>query len=59
MAQEAIVRAIITDVLTGRPPTTSRTPGSATSCARRSCERIHEETDVHADDILFPDLTVQ
>ena len=22
-------------------------------------KRIHEETDVHADDILFPDLTVQ
>jgi flagellar basal body-associated protein FliL len=59
MTQEAIVRAVITDELTGRPSADLEDPRRRDRVRKQIVERIHEETDVHADDILFPDLTVQ
>jgi flagellar basal body-associated protein FliL len=59
MTQEAIVRAIVTDELTGRLAADLEDPRKRDRLRKEIVERIHEETDVHADDILFPDLTVQ
>jgi flagellar basal body-associated protein FliL len=59
MTQEAIVRAIVTDELTGRSAADLEDPRRRDRVRKQIVERIHEETDVHADDILFPDLTVQ
>jgi flagellar basal body-associated protein FliL len=59
MAQEAVVRAIVTDELTGRPADDLEDPRKREKVLEHILERIHKETDVHADDVLFPDLTVQ
>jgi flagellar basal body-associated protein FliL len=59
MTQEVIVRAIVTDALTGRDAADLEDPRKRDRLRKEIVERIHEETDVHADDILFPDLTVQ
>jgi flagellar basal body-associated protein FliL len=59
MTQEAIVRAIVTDELTGRPAEELEDHKKRDKVREHIVERIHKETDVHADDILFPDLTVQ
>jgi flagellar basal body-associated protein FliL len=59
MSQEAIVRAIVTDELTGKPAEELEDAKKRDKVREHIVERIHKETDVHADDILFPDLTVQ
>ena len=59
MAQEAIIRAIVTDELTGKPAEELEDAKRRDKVREHIVERIHKETDVHADDILFPDLTVQ
>ena len=59
MSQEAIVRAIITDVFTGLPAAELEDGKKRAKLRHEIVERIHDETDVHADDVLFPDLTVQ
>ena len=59
MTQEAIVRAIVTDELTGKPAEELEDAKKRDKVREHILERIHKETDVHADDILFPDLTVQ
>ena len=59
MTQEAIVRAIVTDELTGKPADELEDAKKRDKVREHIVERIHKETDVHADDILFPDLTVQ
>ena len=59
MAQEAIVRAIVTDELIGKPADELEDAKKRDKVREHIVERIHKETDVHADDILFPDLTVQ
>jgi len=59
MTQEAIVRAIVTDALTGRDASELEDAKKRDRLRQQIVERIKAETDVHADDILFPDLTVQ
>ncbi len=59
MSQEAIIRAIVTDELTGKPAEELEDHKKRDKVREHIVERIHKETDVHADDILFPDLTVQ
>ncbi len=59
MSQEAIIRAIVTDELTGKPAEELEDAKKRDKLREHIVERIHKETDVHADDILFPDLTVQ
>jgi len=59
MAQEAIIRAIVTDEMTGKPAEELEDDKQRDKVREHILERIHKETDVHADDILFPDLTVQ
>ena len=59
MTQEAIVRALITDEFTGRPAPDLEDPRKRAKLRGAILERIEKETDVKADDILFPDITVQ
>ncbi len=59
MSQEAIIRAIVTDELTGKPAEELEDARKRDKVREHIVERIHKETDVEADDILFPDLTVQ
>jgi flagellar basal body-associated protein FliL len=59
MAQEAVIRAIITDVFTGLQAEEIEDTKKRNKLRKEILHRIHEESDVHADDILFPDLTVQ
>jgi flagellar basal body-associated protein FliL len=59
MTQEAIIRAIVTDELTGKPAEELEDAKKRDKLREHIVERIHKETDVYADDILFPDLTVQ
>jgi flagellar basal body-associated protein FliL len=59
MTQEAVVRAIVTDALTGLPAEELEDARKRDKLRKEIVERIHKESDVHADDILFPDLTVQ
>jgi flagellar FliL protein len=59
MPQEAVVRDIITDEVTevdGQE--LSSTKGRA-KLKKEILERIHKQTDVHADSVLFTDVTVQ
>ena len=59
MAQEAVVRDIITDAITGQDASELEDSKKRDKLRHHLVERIHEETDVKAEDILFPDLTVQ
>jgi flagellar basal body-associated protein FliL len=59
MTQEALVRSVITDELTGLPADELENPRKRDHVREEIVERIHKETDVHADEVLFPDLTVQ
>ncbi len=59
MTQEAVVRDIITDALTGRDAAELEDSRKRDKLRHEIVERIHKETDVKAEEILFPDLTVQ
>jgi flagellar basal body-associated protein FliL len=59
MSQEAIVRAVITDEFTGRPSSDLEDARKRDRLRTDILKRIEKETDVKADDILFPDITVQ
>jgi flagellar FliL protein len=59
MSQEAIVRALITDEFTGRPASDLEDSRKRERLREDILKRIRKETDVKADDILFPDMTVQ
>jgi len=59
MTQEAVIRSIITDVFTGLPAEELEDSKKREKLRKEILHRIHEESDVHADDVLFPDLTVQ
>ena len=59
LPQEAVVRDIVTDEVTevsGRDLTSDK---GREKLKKEILERIHKETDVHADSILFTDVTVQ
>ena len=59
MAQEAVVRDLITDELTNAHDTELIERKGRTELKKKILESIHKHTDVHADDILFTDVTVQ
>lgn len=59
MSQEAIVRALITDEITGRPASDLEDARKRNRLRADILKRIDKESDVKATDILFPDITVQ
>lgn len=57
--QEAIVRDIITDTVTSARATDLTTRKGRKRLKRAVLGRIHKETDVRAEDVLFTDVAVQ
>ena len=59
LPQEAVVRDIVTDLVTevgGEELTSTK---GRTQLKKDILKRIHKETDVHAESVLFTDVTVQ
>lgn len=59
LPQEALVRAIVTDVLTGEDPGRLQSKKGRKKLQREILERLEKTTDVHAEDVLFTDVAVQ
>lgn len=59
LPQEAVVRAIITDALTDIPSSRLEKVKSRMKVQKGVLERIHKETDVEAEDVMFTDLAIQ
>jgi flagellar FliL protein len=59
LPQEAVVRAIITDALTDIPSSRLAKEKSRMKVQKGVLERIHHETDVEAEDVMFTDLAIQ
>ncbi len=59
MPQEAIVRDLITDSLTGSADQDLIDPEHREDLKKKVLKAIKKSTDVHADEILFTDVTVQ
>jgi flagellar FliL protein len=59
MAQEGVVRAIVTDSITNAEDAELINSKGREHLQHEILERIHHETDVHADEVLFTDVTVQ
>ena len=59
MAQEGVVRSIVTDVVTDAEDRDLIGRKGRTELQEKVLEKIHELTDVHADKVVFTDVTVQ
>jgi flagellar FliL protein len=59
MAQEGVVRSIITDVVTDAQDRDLIGRRGRANLQKEILERMHDETDVHVDKVLFTDVTVQ
>jgi flagellar basal body-associated protein FliL len=59
MAQEGIVRSIITDVVTDAEDRDLIGRSGRNELQEKVLEKIHTTTDVHADKVVFTDVTVQ
>ena len=59
MAQEGIVRAEVTDVLTDAKDQQLIDPEGRHQLQEKILKRIRKHTDVKAEEVLFPDVTVQ
>ena len=59
MPQEAIVRDLITDSLTGAADRDLIDPEHREQLKKKVLKAIKKSTDVHADEVLFTDVTVQ
>jgi flagellar basal body-associated protein FliL len=59
MAQEGVVRSIITDVVTDAEDRDLIGRKGRNELQKKVLEKIHESTDVHADKVVFTDVTVQ
>ena len=59
LPQEPLVRAIVTDVLTGSPARSLLSRRGRARVARQVTARLRSRTDVLAVDVLFTDVTVQ
>jgi len=59
MAQEAVVRAIVTDELTDAKASDVIDRDGREHLQEKILKEIHAKTDVKAEEVLFPDVTVQ
>jgi flagellar basal body-associated protein FliL len=59
MNQEAVVRDIVTDQLTDATDADLIRRSGREELKEAILKKIHRKTDVHADDVLFTDVTVQ
>jgi flagellar basal body-associated protein FliL len=59
MAQEGVVRSIVTDVVTDAEDRDLIGRKGRNELQEKVLEKIHKMTDVHADKVIFTDVTVQ
>ena len=59
MPQEAVVRDIVTDELTDAKDADLIRRAGRDKLKKSILKKIHKSTDVHADEVLFTDVTVQ
>jgi flagellar basal body-associated protein FliL len=59
MAQEGVVRSIVTDVVTDAEDRDLIARSGRAELQEKVLEKIHKMTDVHADKVVFTDVTVQ
>jgi flagellar basal body-associated protein FliL len=59
MAQEGVVRGIITDVVTDARDKDLISRNGRADLQKEILEKIHKQTDVHADEVVFTDVVVQ
>lgn len=59
LPQEAVVRAIVTDALTGQPARRLINADGRGLLKRRIQQAVEEQTDVRASSVLFTDVAVQ
>ena len=59
MPQEAVVRDVITDELTGLPAESLVEERSRARVKKTIARALKRQTDVHVDEVLFTDVTVQ
>ena len=59
MAQESIVRAIVTEALTGARDSELSDGEGLRRLSEKILKQIKKQTDVKAEEVLFPDVTVQ
>jgi flagellar basal body-associated protein FliL len=59
MAQEGVVRSIVTDVVTDAQDRDLIGRRGRAKLQKEILARIHDETDVHVDEVVFTDVTVQ
>jgi flagellar basal body-associated protein FliL len=57
--QEALVRGIVTDVVSGRPASRLVSPAGRRKLQQAILKRLKADTDVHATRVVFTDVTVQ
>jgi flagellar basal body-associated protein FliL len=59
LAQEALVREIVTDTLTGGEADELTASSGRGAYKRKILHAVKSETDVHAEDVVFTDVAVQ
>jgi flagellar basal body-associated protein FliL len=59
LPQEAVVRGLVTDTLTGVSAAKLVSPKGRAALKRKLLKQIKTKTDVHAEDVLFTDVAVQ
>jgi len=59
LTQEAVVRSIVTDVLTDQEPEELESAKGREELQEKILKRIHKTTDVEAEEVLFTDISVQ
>jgi flagellar basal body-associated protein FliL len=59
LAQEAVIRAIVTDELTGAPAEELVDRPHRKKLLDKLAKAMHEETDEHVEEVLFTDIAVQ
>jgi|GEM_PF-500712 len=59
LPQEALVRSIVTDVVTGVPASMLTSAEGRQKLGKRIVKRLHHETDTHVAEVFFIDVVVQ
>jgi flagellar basal body-associated protein FliL len=59
LPQEAVIRNIVTDTLTGVDGDKLVEPEGRETLKKKLLKKIHKQSDVHAEDVLFTDVAVQ
>ena len=59
LPQEAVIRSLVTDTLTGQKADRLVDAGAREALKQKLLKQLHKSTDVHVEDVLFTDIAVQ